>query len=47
MASGDGVWIGPEGNEIKIPGLFFSDDMIPLADSERGLQCLLKIVGEI
>ena len=45
MASGDGVWIGSEGNERKIPGFFFVDDMILIADSKRGLQCLLNIVG--
>ena len=45
MASGDGVWVGPEGKEVKIPGLFFADDMILMSDTEAGLQCFLNIVG--
>ena len=45
MAPGDGVWVGPEGKEVKIPGLFCVDDMILMSDTEAGLQHLLNIVG--
>ena len=46
MASGDWVWIGSEGNERKIPGLFFADDMVLIADSER-LTAPVEYSGEI
>ena len=36
MASGDGVWVGRKGKEVKIPGLFFTDDMILMSDTEAG-----------
>ena len=45
MALEDGAWVGPEGKEVKILGLFFADDMVLISDTEVGFQCLLNIVG--
>ena len=40
--SGKGVRVGDE----KIPGLFFADDIVLMADTREELQDLLKITGE-
>ena len=43
--SGEGIWVGPEGDKVCIPALLFADDLVLLAEGEQPLQRLLNILG--